>query len=577
MLKLPIRVKLLLVCFLLLIIPLVSLGIVTYEVADHESTELVKDSLRNNVRLAGTTLYALDEMVQNGSMPLEEAQETLRVKLLGERGEDGTRPITDRFDMGEHGYFFVLDAQGVLLGHPTREGDSLWDEQSKGDYYIRNMVEAAQQGGGFVNYDFALPGTDELATKVTYAELYPEWGWIIAAGSYLQDFKGGQRNILEAMLLTLGICLAVGIVGLLLFAFHISRPVMRMAQRAERIAEGDLTGEPIKVKNRDETGKLAQSFNHLIDNLRELAGNQTLSANALAAAAGNLNHTIVETKEAVNQTSASISEVAGNNQTQATSLEETSRAMEEMAGGIQRIATTSSAAFESSTVTLQEAENGNTLIQRSSGQMTAVSETVGTLSGVVRQLGERSQQIGDIAGAISDISKQTNLLALNASIEAARAGEHGKGFAVVAEEIRKLAVRAGTSSGQVAELIESIRGDIEDTVQSMHQGEREVAEGVSSIRETGEAFARILEATRSVVGQVEEASAAAEQMSASAEQISASLQEMERLSSGTAGAAQAVASAAGEQRAAMENITDSANSLTGMSDNMRELATRFKL
>lgn len=218
------------------------------------------------------------------------------------------------------------------------------------------------------------------------------------------------------------------------------------------------------------------------------------------------------------------------NETQARGVQESAYAMEEMAAGIQRIASTSSTACDASLTTLRQAEEGNELIVKSSEQMNAVSSKVGDLASIVDKLGERSQQIGEIVQAITDISSQTNLPALNASIKAARAGEQGKGFAVVAGEVKKLAERSNESAAQVAELIESIRGDIERATVAMEQGEREVAAGVEAIRLTGEAFRHILDATRSVVDQVQSASAAAEQMSASSQEVAASLQEMERTS-----------------------------------------------
>ncbi|GFZ86253.1 chemotaxis protein [Paenibacillus marchantiophytorum] len=578
MFRLTIRKKLLYVSILLLVVPIITLGIVTYQVTDDSNRALIESGLKNNVRMVGEMLDSLDKDVQKGTISKEQAQDKLRLILLGEKKSDNTRSINKKIDLGDNGYFFVLDEKGNLLAHPLLEGQSIWDKQtSDGTFYIRDMVKTAQSGGGFTYYDWPLPNSTKEASKVAYSELFPSWGWVVSAGSYVQDYNAGQRHILSAMLLTLGICLVIGTTLLTLFALHISRPITRVANQAKLMASGDLTGEEVKVSNRDETGLLADSFNSLLSSLRELAGNQLLSANALASSSGTLSTVITDTVQSVHQTSEAITEVAANNETQAASIGETSRAMEEMTTGIQRIAVTSSQAFEASLGTLKEAENGSQLITQSGSQMTAVSDTVGDLSAVVKQLGDRSQQIGHIAEVIREISAQTNLLALNASIEAARAGEQGKGFAVVASEIRKLAERSNDSAGQVAELIETIQNDIDYAVASMLKGEHEVESGVASIKETGAAFARILEATRNVVDQVEEASAAAEQMSASSQEIAAALQEMEKLSSNTAGASQTVSAATEEQLASIEEISKSANRLSEMSDNMNRLVKRFKI
>jgi len=578
LLKVTIRKKLLTVCFFLLIVPILVLGSVSYVVSTGETEELIEKGLQNNVRMASEMLNALDRSVQHGSLSREEAEESFRALLLGEKQADGTRPINRKIDLGENGYFYVLDEKGNLLAHPSLEGQNIWDKQtSDGTYYIREVVETGLNGGGFTHYDWPLPNSDKEASKVVYAENNPNWGWIIAAGSYEKDYGAGSRAILWALSVTLGSCLIGGLVALVLFGEHISRPVVKIARLAEKMANGDLTGDRLSIRRRDEIGQLAGSFNHLSDNLRDLAGNQTLSANSLAAASGPLSDAIADAAKAAHRTSASLAELAASNEAQATGIEETSKAMEEMTAGIGRIANSAGSTFEASSFTLEAAEDGHRLILGSAEQMGTISDTVEELGRVVDRLGERSQQIGEISLAIREISSQTNLLALNASIEAARAGEHGQGFSVVAGEIRKLAERSDESAARVSELIEAVIADISRAGDSMEKGEREVKDGTASIRRTGEAFERILEASRQVAGQAEEASAASEQMSASAQEIAASLQQMERGAANSAAAAGAISAATAEQMGAMDGISASAERLDVMSANMKELAAKFRL
>src|SRR5690606_16319116 len=105
---------------------------------------------------------------------------------------------------------------------------------------------------------------------------------------------------------------------------------------------------------------------------------------------------------------------------------------------------------------LGAARDGGATVNRSIEGMKAIRATMGESADVIKEMGKRAEDIGDIVQAINLIADRTNLLSLNASIEAARAGEHGRGFAVVAEEIRALADRAATSSGDIAKIVRGL-------------------------------------------------------------------------------------------------------------------------
>jgi methyl-accepting chemotaxis protein len=95
----------------------------------------------------------------------------------------------------------------------------------------------------------------------------------------------------------------------------------------------------------------------------------------------------------------------------------------------------------------------------------------------IKRLGERSQEISGIINIIKDITERTHILALNARIQAATAGEAGKGFSVVAEEVKQLAESSRIATTQIADLIQNIQIETNNTIMTMEQTVTEVVNG----------------------------------------------------------------------------------------------------
>lgn len=574
------RLKLVTISLLLLAIPSLIIGTVGYYISESELDRSGRIQLKNDVRLVISMIDVLAKEVKAGHIPLEDAQESVKQQILGPKNSEGKRPISKRFDLGKSGYFFILNDKGVEVAHPLIEGKDISNLKTvDGKMNIgQELLAAAKRGGDYVVFPWVLPNDpNRYADKITYVEQDKNWGWVVAAGSYLEDYNGGANNVLNMTLITLGVSLLLGALIIWLFARRISKPILEIASAAEKVSNGDLRIEDVQVPSRDEIGQLASSFNQMVRNLRDLLRNIGISSEQVAASAEQLTASAEQSSLATTHISSTIQEVAEGSDKQMRSVSETVTMMHEMSSGVQQIAANSQNVSASAARASDIAQSGNQAVQTAVQQMQIISLTIDQLGHMIRGLGDHSNQIGNIVEVITGIAEQTNLLALNAAIEAARAGEQGRGFAVVADEVRKLAAQSSESAKQITELITTIQRETSKAVQSMDAGTKEFNDGIQTVTTAGLSFENIMNAVNDVATQIQEVSAATQQMSAGTEQVVHAAKTIESVASESVASTQNVSAATEEQLATMEEIASASAALSKMAAELQMSISKFKI
>jgi len=572
-----IRSKIFIFSALLLLVPNIVIGLVSYNISKTETDALIETNLTNSVELIVEQIKQMNEMVSSGLIAKDAAQEELKAMMLGQLDDEGKRPINKNIKLGDNGYVYVIDQEGTLLAHPSLEGSNIWDyKTSDGYYYIQDVVYKAQNGGGFTYYDWPLPNSSEEATKITYSLYAKDWQWVVVAGSYLQDYNQGQVRILTTIAITVAICLLLGAIVAILFSNHFVNPIKKIASVTKRVAEGDLTSQQINISNRDELGELAANFNVMSTNLKLLVTQLVAHSQTVLQAASTLQVSTNEASQATKQVGASVEEIVSGIENQNNHTQQSTIAMSDMVKGIQQVTETSTTAFEAAQHSEREAAEGQQYTQASVQSMNEIHQTVQQILDTMQLLNEKSQLIGEVSAIISGVAEQTRLLALNASIEAAHAGEHGRSFNIVAQNVRALADSTKQSTEYINELIGAIQQGITSVYSLTSTGIEEVNKGLHVSEQSDQAFQSIVASIHQVVNNVQEASAAAQQMSASSEQIYASLHELSGIAEHSSKNVLEISAASQQQIAVLDEVNGSAQSMQQMSQELLRMVEKFK-
>jgi methyl-accepting chemotaxis protein len=390
--------------------------------------------------------------------------------------------------------------------------------------------------------------------------------------SNIQSFSHARKISLLILISTLLVCVATGY----LITRLVTKPIQVIQNLMKKAESGDLTVRGNYV-SKDEIGLLTQSFNAMLDGLRNLIKKIQENSLSLSAMSEELSASAEQSGQAATQITEAVQEVAAGAEKQQNNVKTTENTIEQMTLGVKQISNYSQVVTNKAILASESASEGKKTVEQSVHQMNSIQSSVGNAARSITELVEQAQHIGKIVEVIQSIANQTNLLALNAAIEAARVGEQGKGFTVVATEIRKLAEQSSESAKRIADYIQSIELKMKTAVEDIEAGTKEVADGTIVMSIVSQSFEQIFATVTEVTSQIQEISASAQQIAVGTEEVVNSFNEVVEIASVSSAETQSVSAATEEQLASMEEIAASANSLSNMAEELQGLVSEFKV
>ncbi len=363
----------------------------------------------------------------------------------------------------------------------------------------------------------------------------------------------------------------------LLTANSISKPVRIVMDRMNRMADGDLSGEPLESRSKDEVGQLVTAVNEMGDNTRRLVNEINVVSGSVTGQSEELTQSATEVKAATYQIATTMYELAAGSEAQANHASDLSQIMESFTLKVEGANEKGERIQRSSEEVLHMTSEGNRLMESSNQQMVKIDQIVQEAVRKIQGLDAQSQEISKLVDVINGIAGQTNLLALNAAIEAARAGEHGKGFAVVAEEVKKLAEQVSVSVTDITSIVESIQYESSSVAEALQGGYEEVEKGTEQIQISNKTFGNINNAVTEMARHIQTVSENLADIMASSQEMGGSVEEIAAITEEAAAGVEQTSASSQQTSSSMEEVAGSAEQLAKLAEELNGLVHQFKI
>ena len=262
----------------------------------------------------------------------------------------------------------------------------------------------------------------------------------------------------------------------------LEKEIYQLLDEVGEAVDGDLT---VRANlSSMEMSTVADLFNAIIDNLKDIAVQVKDSSSQVSSSLGENEQSIQQLAEQAIQEAEATRQTLG-------SVEQMSHSIEEVAANANQAATL---ADDTYAVTQEGANVMDETVDSILNLRTTVAETAKKM----KRLGESSQKISQVVSLIKEMALKINLLAINASVEAQRAGAQGQGFMFVAEQVGALAEQSSAATKQIAEIVEDIQLETQEVTQAMEVGTAQVVDSTRLVESTKQRLQLVLERSQNI-------------------------------------------------------------------------------
>ncbi len=481
--------------------------------------------------------------------------------------------------IGEHGYGYLVDKNGLIVGHPNEDkilnenitnedkilNENISDSDDESLKAIAEEMKARKTSEGFYNYE----GMHK------YVTFKPADKWVVAVTAEYDEYMASAIGIKKNTLLYVSISIIIAMLCSYLYSTKsIINPIKYLEDLMKRAGEGDLTVQA-ELKLNDEIGELGRSFNEMIKSQNEIVKSVISASKQLDEASQQLASSSEEISATTEEISATVANVSEESRNQNESIVDISEVLVQLSSLVQLAQNRANSTNKNALNSKEAADFGRKKVEQTVKAINSISVESNETASVLQRVNELSLEVGGIVTTINAIAEQTNLLALNAAIEAARAGENGKGFSVVAEEVRGLSEETNIKSKEITELVSEMIKQTENAVKAMERANSEVKNGVDIVSETDKSFLDIKSSIENIVEHISEILDITSDEVASSDKVISLINNIATITENNSKNCENVSMAIQEEAEVMNNLTATAEETSAMSDQLIKLVEKF--